>query len=163
MPALSAVVLGSESDLRSEDQIAMAAWCYRTVLLMQLIRPNARSEMIPRLRYSDFHRDGRPPADVRVWLGARTPDEAVVHAATDEAPLTTLNSKLPGYFSLLTVGYLVILCSGRAAESEEPLHFDARAEDRALVRVWPASIRTVRWPPPEAIQDLRLEALAPLI
>lgn len=163
MPVLNAAVLGDKMDLRSDDQIAAAAWCYRTVLLMQLVRPDARFQIIPRLRYAQFGRERRPPADVRVWLGAMTPSERVVHAATEKAPLNTLTSELAGYFSLLTVGHLVILCSGRAAESEEPLYFDARAEGRALVRVWPASMRTRCWPPPEAIRDLRLEALASLI
>jgi hypothetical protein len=91
------------------------------------------------------------------------PDEAVVHSAIEKAPLTTLTSRMPGYFSLLTVGHMLILCSGRAIESDEPLHFDARTEGKTLVCVWPASMRKMHWPPPQAIDDLRLEALASLI
>ena len=80
-----------------------------------------------------------------------------------EARLSTLFSKHPGYFSVLALGHLVILCSGRCNPSSEPLSFDARTEGKAVFRLWPASIRTAHWPPAEVIQDLRLEALGALI
>jgi hypothetical protein len=69
MPALRAIVLGVEADLFSDDQIALAAWCYRTVLLIQLVRPGASFKIIPRSRYSQLYQERRPPADVRIWLG----------------------------------------------------------------------------------------------
>lgn len=159
-PALGRIVLGEGIDLPSDDQRAMAAWCYKTVLLMQLVRPDS---FIPRERYSQLHQERRPPSDVRLWLGVTAVDGQVVHEATRDVRLSTLSSKHPGYLSVLTVGHLLILCSGRSHESTEPLSFDARTEGKALVRIWPASIRAAHWPPSEVTHDLKLEALATLI
>lgn len=161
-PTLEKIVRGESADVLSDDQPAMATWCYKTVLLMQLVRPG-KFRFILRERYSQLHRDGRPPSDVRLWLGAIPVDGLVVHEATMEARLSTLSSKHPGYFSVLTVGHLVILSSGRCSPSSEPLSFNARAEGKAVVRLWPGSIRTAHWPPAEVIQDLGLEALGALI
>jgi hypothetical protein len=161
-PTLEKIVRGEPADVLSDDQPAMATWCYKTVLLMQLVRPG-KFRFIPRERYSQLHRDGRPPSDVRLWLGSTPVDGLVVHEATMGANLSTLSSKHPGYFSVLTVGHLVILCSGRCHPSAEPLSFDAHTEGKAVLRLWPGSIRTAQWPPAEVIQDLGLEALGDLI
>jgi hypothetical protein len=161
-PTLGKIVRGEPGNVLSDDQPAMAMWCYKTVLLIQLVRPG-KFRFIPRERYVQLHGDGRPPSDVRLWIGATPVDGLVVHEATMEARLSTLSSNHPGYFSALTVGHLVILCSGRCHPSAEPLSFDARTEGKAVVRLWPASIRTAQWPPAEVIQDLRLEALGALI
>lgn len=161
-PTLEKIVRGEPADVLSDDQPAMATWCYKTVLLMQLVRPG-KFRFIPRERYSQLRRDGRPPSDVRLWLGSTPVDSLVVHEATMGARLSTPSSKHPGYFSVLTVGHLVILCSGRCNPSAEPLSFDAHSEGNAVLRLWPTSIRTAHWPPAEVIQDLRLEALGALI
>jgi hypothetical protein len=68
-PTLEKIVRGEPADVLSDDQPAMATWCYKTVLLMQLVRPG-KFRFIPRERYSQLHRDGRPPSDVRLWLGS---------------------------------------------------------------------------------------------
>lgn len=161
-PRLGKIVRGEPVDLHSDDQPAMATWCYKTVLLMQLVRPG-KFRFVPRERYSQLHRDGRPPSDVRLWFSETPVDGLVVHEATMEARLSTLSSKHPGYFSVLTVGHLVILCSGRCHPSSEPLSFDARTEGKAEARLWPASIRPTHWPPAEIIQDLSLAAIGTLI
>lgn len=161
-PTLGKIVRGEPTTLLSDDQPAMAAWCYKTVLLMQLVRPG-KFRFIPHERYSQLHRDRRPPNDARLWLGATAVDGQVVHEATMEARLSTITSKHPGYFSVLTAGHLVILCSGRCHQAAEPLSFDARAEGQAVMRLWPASIRSAHWPPAKVIQDLNLEALGALI
>lgn len=161
-PRLEGIVRGEPTNLLSDDQPAVATWCYKTVLLMQLVRPG-KFRFIPRERYAQLHREERPPSDSRLWLGATPVDGLVVHEATMEANLSTLTSKHRGYLSVLTVGHLLILCSGRSREVSEPLSFDARAEGKALVRLWPASIRAAQWPPAEVIQDLKLEALGGLI
>lgn len=161
-PTLEKLVRGEPADVLSDDQPAMATWCYKTVLLMQLVRPG-KFRFIPRERYSQLRHDGRPPSDVRLWLGSTPVDGLVVHEATMGASLSTLSSKHPGYFSVLTVGHLVILCSGRCHPSAEPLSFDAHTEGKAVLRLWPGSIRTAQWPPVEVIHDLGLEALGALI
>jgi hypothetical protein len=73
-PTLGKIVRGEPADLLSDDQAEMAMWCYKTVLLMQLVRAG-KFRFIPRECCSQVHRDGRSPCDVRLWLGA-TPVEA---------------------------------------------------------------------------------------
>jgi hypothetical protein len=120
--------------------------------------------MIPRERYSQLHRAKRPPSDVRVWLGATTTAEAVVHSTAQRAPMTTLSSRHAGYIAILTVGHMLVVVAGRASESPEPLQFSARSEEgRALVQVWPASLRAAEWPPAQVTEDLTLEGVAALV
>jgi hypothetical protein len=162
-PILTGIVLGQGAELLSDDQIATATWCYKTMLLMQLIRPGADFRIIPRERYSQLYREGRPPDDVRIWLGAVVNDGPVVHEAITRVRLSTMSSKRPGYLSALVVGNLLTLCSGRCNRSAEPLRFDARANGKTLVQLWPASIHTAHWPPTDVVDDLKLETIAALI
>jgi hypothetical protein len=69
MPTLCEMVLGHEVLLTRDEQVAVAKWAYKIVLLMQRARPRANFNIIPRERYSQLHEAGRPPADVRLWLG----------------------------------------------------------------------------------------------
>ncbi len=72
MPPLSEMVLGISRALPAHEQKALATWAYKTVLLMERVRPGASFKVIPRERYSQLHQAKRPPPDVRVWLGATT-------------------------------------------------------------------------------------------
>jgi hypothetical protein len=163
MPILCEMVLRRSKVLPADEQKAVATWAYKTVLLMERVRPGASFKVIPRERYSQLHQAERPPSDVRVWLGLTTTAEAVVHSTAQRAPMTTLSSRHPGYIAILTVGHVLVVCAGRASESPEPLHFAARSEGRALVQVWPASLRATAWPPAQVTEDLTLEGLAALI
>ena len=163
MPMLCEMVLGREMPLCAEDQVAVAKWAYKTVLLMQRARPSANFKVIPKERYLQLHQVGRPPGDVRIWLGVTRPVEAVVHSAAEKAPMTTLTSRLPGYVAVLTVGHLLIVCAGRVSESPQPLLFEARAQGRALIQVWPASLHPAKWPPVQVTDDLTLDGLAELL
>ena len=58
------MVVGRPVELGTEDQIAVATWCYKTVLLMQLVKPGEFS-LIPAARMSSFTRSAarqRTPA-----------------------------------------------------------------------------------------------------
>lgn len=162
-PILTGIVLGEKTALLSDGQIAVATWCYKTMLLMQLIRPGAHFKIIPRERYAQLHREARPPDDVRIWLGTVVGEGPVVHDAITTINLSTLSSKKPGYFTALVVGNLLILCAGRCYKSNDPLFFDADADGTTLVKIWPASIHPVKWPPNDVVADLKLETLAALV
>jgi hypothetical protein len=101
--------------------------------------------------------------DVRLRLAVMTHEGPVVHETPAEGRLCTMDSKLPGYLSALTIGSLLILCSGRSREFDAPLHFDSHTEGEVLARIRPASVRPMHWPPPVVLHDLNLEALAALI
>ena len=162
-PLLGGIVLGRATDLIGDDQIALARWCYKTALLMQLVRAGASFNIIPRERYAQLYSERRPPTDVRMWLGVVVSDGPVVHDAITAVRLSTLRSTLPGYLSALVVGNLLVVCSGRCREFSEPLLFNARADGSTLVQVWPASVQTARWPPADVVADLKLETIAALI
>jgi len=163
MPMLCEMVLRRTRVLPADEQKAVAAWAYKTVLHMERVHPGASFKVIPRERYSQLRQAERPPSDVRVWLGVTTTAEAVVHSTAQRAPMTTLSRRHAGYIAILTVGHVLVVCAGRASESPEPLHFAARSEGRALVQVWPASLHATEWPPAQVTKDLTLKGLAALI
>lgn len=88
---------------------------------------------------------------------------SVLHEVTSAVNMTTLSTSSPGYFAALSIGNLLILCGGRCSPSDEPLRVETRAAGKALLPLWPASLRCMNWPPPVAIEDLTPEALVNLI
>jgi len=104
------MVVGRRVELRSETQVVAAGWCYKTILLLQLVRLSTRS---------------------------------------------------PAYFAAPTVSIsnLLILCGGRSSASEEPVRVATRAAGKARLRLWPASLRPVSWPPPASIEDLSASSI----
>ena len=160
--AVGDMVVGRPVELQSADQVSVAAWCYKTILLIQLVRPGKFS-LIPRRRYAEFYRLRRPPSDARVWLGVVSQGSSVLHEVTMRVDMTTLSARSPGYFAALSIGNLLILCGGRCSVSNAPFRVEARAAGTALLALWPASVRSMSWPPPTAIEDLSAKALVNLI
>jgi hypothetical protein len=130
--AVGEMVLGRAVELTSADQVAVAAWCYKTILLIQLVKPGEFT-LIPRERYTESHRLGRPSTDARLWLGAVIQGSSVLHEVTTRVDMTTLRTRSPGYFAALGIGNLLILCGGRCSVSDEPLRVETRAAGTALL------------------------------
>jgi len=144
------------------DQLVLATWCYKTILLMQLVRSDG-PKLIPPERYTQLFGQRRPPSDARVWLGTVALGGNVLHDAAIEIAMTTLRSSVPGYLAVLTLGRLLILCGGRYREFDEPLRVETRAVGKTLAALWPASVRPIQWPPPNLIADVDFGALAQLL
>lgn len=161
-PILGPMVLGNPTSIASADQPLLATWCYKTILLMQLVRSRA-PVLIPRERYGQFFEQGRPPSDTRIWLGTCALGGNVLHDAGTEITMTTLRSSVPGYLAVLTLGRLLVLCGGRSRESDEPLRVETPAVGKTLRALWPASVRALDWPPPELIVDVEFATLAQLL
>lgn len=160
-PLAAALITGKSVTVAGHQQRLMATWAYKTVLLFQLVREQSL-RAIPLVRYSELYRLERPPTDVRVWLAATQGGSAVRESST-EANLTTTNSAVPGFFSALALGNLLIICAGRIAMSSQPIRIGARADRRALLPVWPASVHAIQWPPETVLEDVRPAALVSLI
>jgi hypothetical protein len=156
------MVMGHPVEIESEAQVPVASWAYKTILLIQLVKPGEFT-LIPRERYAEFYRLCRPPTDTRIWLGAVIQGSSILHEVTTPVDMTTLRTSSPGYFAALTIGNLLILCGGRLSPSDEPLRVETRAAGRALLPLWPASIRSLNWPPPTGIEDLSPASLVELI
>jgi hypothetical protein len=156
------MVMGHPVEIKSETQVAVASWSYKTVLLMQLVKPDEFT-LIPRDRYAEFYQLRRPPADTRLWLGVVIQGSSILHEVTIPVEMTTLRTRSPGYFAALSIGNLLLVCGGRLTPSEEPLRVETRSAGSALLPLWPASVRPIRWPPLTAIEDLGPESLVDLI
>lgn len=93
--AVGDMVVGHPVELGSKDQIAVATWCYKTILLMQLVRPGEFT-LIPHQRYAEFYRLRRPPTDTRLWLGVVIQGSSVLHEVTTRVDMTMLSTRSPG-------------------------------------------------------------------
>lgn len=151
------MIVGQPMLLQTEAQKAVAAWAYKTVLLMQMIRPSGL-RVIPPERFRQLHDNLRPPSDVRVWLARRDGGNAV-HDALNEIRVAGPGLAVPGFFSLLALGRIVILVAGRLAPGSERMRIGSEVDPRITAQVWPASSRPVAWPPEEPLEDQSAEAV----
>ena len=156
-PFLEPMIVGRPVRLDSAAQKTVALWAYKTALLMQLVRP-AEVRVVPRERYADLHADRRPPTDVRIWIAA-TQGGSAVHEASTTSILTSANATTPAYVAVIALGNLLLISAGRIEHSDTPLRFSAASEGPTLLPVWPASVRTVGWPPPRVVENLDLSDL----
>jgi hypothetical protein len=157
------LLLGEPVSLGSEDQCLLATWSYKTVLLFQKVRPRT-SRPIPDERFRELYALRRPPTDVRVWL-ASAQGNNVVHETSTEINLARKADQLvvPGFFTALAIGRLLVLCAGRLSPGPEQIQIGSEVNRRISVQVWPASLRTLQWPPPEPLEDLQPKSIVGLL
>jgi hypothetical protein len=146
------LVIGEPALLATGDQRVLATWCYKTALLMQMLRPKA-SHVIPPARFTELCDLGRPPTDARVWLASRQGGNAM-HEGLNEINIAGSRLKIPGFFSLLALGRLVILVAGRLTPGPERIRIGSDVDPRITVQIWPTSCRPSKWPPLEPLDDL---------
>jgi hypothetical protein len=160
-PLLEGLVCGEPSVLSTKQQMLLATWSYKMVLLLQLIRPkDIRS--IPQGRFHQFFSLRRPPSDARLWLGA--PEGAsAMHETSTELMIANRDHRVPGYFTALVLGHLLILCAGRLEPGPEQLRIGSDNSPELARQLWPASIRSHIWPPPRRLRDLRAKSLVALL
>jgi hypothetical protein len=77
-----------------------------------------------------------------------------MHDGLNEIRIAGGGLALPGFFSLLALGRLVILVVARLAPGPERLKIGSAVDHRITVQVWPASSRPAAWPPERPIGDL---------
>jgi hypothetical protein len=160
-PLVGPLLLGEPKDLTAEQQTVVAHWSYKTVLLLQMIRAK-KDRPIPPRRFREVFELGRPPADVRIWLGLPSGNNAM-HEASTAINLANDRHAVPGFFTALAIGRLLILCAGRLQSGREQLRIGHDTDPRIAVEIWPASLRAKRWPPPKPLVDLRPKTLVPLL
>src|SRR6476659_1777493 len=130
------MIVGQPTILQTEDQKAAAAWAYKTVLLMQMIRPLGL-RVIPPDRFRQLHDSRRPPSDVRMWLARREGGNAA-HDALNEIRVAGPGLSVPGFFSLLALGRIVILVAGRLVPGPERMRIGSEVDPRITAQIWPA-------------------------
>ena len=160
-PLLTRLVMGEPTDLATDQQKTVATWAYKTALLFQLLRA-ADARAIPLHRFRELFSLRRPTAEARVWLGAAVGNNAMRETST-EVNMVNVQHEVPGFFSALALGRLLILCAGRLFPGPEQLQPGSRGRTTMTVPVWPASLRSVRWPPPKALENLEAKHLVRVI
>jgi hypothetical protein len=156
-PIIGPLLLGEPTSLTTEEQRVVSFWSYKTVLLLQMIRAK-EDRPIPARRFREAFELGRPPADVRIWLGLPHGNNAM-HEGSTEINLANDRHAVPGFFTAVAIGRLLILCAGRLRSGPEQLRIGHKTDPRIAIDIWPASLRARYWPPPEPVADLRLKAL----
>jgi hypothetical protein len=160
-PIVGRLLLGHQTTLTSEEQRVVATWGYKAVLLFQLVRPKT-ARPIPAARFRELYALERPPADVRVWLGSPRGNNAM-HEASTEINLAAEQFAVPGFFTALALGRLLILCAGRLYPGPERLRVGSDVNPQITTQIWPASVRPAHWPPERSLNDLRPKALVGLL
>jgi len=160
-PIVDRLILGERIALTGEEQRLVATWSYKTVLLFQLTRASA-IRSIPTVRFRELYAQRRAPSDSRVWLATAEGNNAV-HETSTEIKLTTAQVAVPGFFTALALGRLLILCAGRLSSGPERLRVGSKGHTRFTVPIWPASVHPAEWPPAESLSDLRAKALVGLL
>ena len=160
-PLLSRLIMGEGSELSSEEQKLISFWSYKAALLFQLLRaPSAQA--IPRFRFHELFRLRRAPAEARLWLAASN-NPTPMHETSTEVDMVNVQHRVPGFFSAVFIGDLVILCAGRISPGPEQVSAGSLGRSSSVIRIWPASLRPVNWPPAEPIEDLEAKELVKLV
>jgi hypothetical protein len=160
-PVLTSLILGEATVLPTAQQKLLSTWAYKTALLFQLLRAE-HVRAVPLGRFHELFALRRPSAEARLWLAAAKGNNAVRETST-EVNMVNVQHEVPGFFSALALGRLLILCAGRLSPGPEQVQAGSRGRTSVTVRVWPASLRAVRWPPPKALENLGAEHLVRVV
>ena len=150
--AVGPLLIGEPATLDVDRQRLVATWSYKTALLMQMLRPGDL-RAIPPERFEELHALRRPPSDARIWLGGRRGGNAM-HEGLSQINIVSGGMVIPGFFSVLAVGRLVILVAARISPGPERFRIGHDVDPRITVQVWPASNRAATWPPEDSLEDL---------
>ena len=161
MPVLTRLVMGEATDLSADEHKMVATWSYETALLFQLLRAED-AQAIPLDRFRELFALRRPTAEARVWLGTTQGNNAAKETST-EVNMVNVQHEVPGFFSALALGKLVILCAGRLSPGPEQIQPGSRGRTSVAIRVWPATLRPAGWPPPEALENLEAKYLVKVV
>jgi hypothetical protein len=160
-PVLTRLVMGETADLSTDEQKTVATWSYRTALLFQLLRAE-RVRAIPLDRFRELFALRRPPTEARVWLGAAKGDSAM-HETSTEVNMVNVQHEVSGFFSAVALANLLILCAGKLSPGPEQIQAGSRGRTSSTIRVWPASLRPARWPPPVVLEGLEAKDLVRIV
>jgi hypothetical protein len=151
------LVLGDPTTLDAAGQRTIATWGYKTALLMQMLRPEG-SRVVPTARFEELHGLGRPPSDARIWLAHRRGGN-VMQETFSAIRITGGGVRVPGFFSVLAFGRMIILVAARLAPGPERMRIGSDVDPQITVQIWPGSVRGATWPPPTPLTDLKARSI----
>lgn len=144
----------------------VAAWAYKTALLLQL-------HTIPRKTWPasildqchDLHTRRHPPVGVRVWAGRYDLTDSfpdMVHGGRfSELSFRRRGVEYEGSQIIFTLCYaLFIVVFWHGAAPDDFTLERQRIAAEAIIPIWPALVGPVPWPPPVTVSYADLDALA---
>lgn len=155
--------------LAPESQALLAAWAYKTALLVEVSNPDTSIEFFTPADRLRFRQTTSAPQFVRVFLGRYNFGRRPAHATAPRYTLTDKADTKPKFYlkpSTITAGHLVMqVMSVRAVESKElvpaseiEFEFCGLARE-AVVPIWPLQPRYIAWPPIHTMNHQDVEDL----
>lgn len=160
-PVLTRLIMGETTALSSDEQKMIATWGYKTALLFQLLREE-NAQAIPHDRFHELFALRHPTPEARLWLGAAKGNNPAKETST-EVDMVNVQHRVRGFFSAVALGRLLILCAGRLFPGPEQVQAGSRGRTAVTIPVWPASLRTIQWPPPEALGTFEAKDLVKVV
>jgi hypothetical protein len=146
-PLLSAMIEGETLSLRAAQQKTLAAWAFKTALLLTFTRPDlagSGASQYPSHYFTDFKRTRLPPVSTLIIYGD--------HRGTQRAGAWSLQVFEPGpaddaITSVVTVVIARMFFQVREFASPAWRQSVPDLSDRAgLTQVWPARSQAITWP-----------------
>jgi len=171
-PTLTSALRGEATTIaRGSPQATVAAWCFKTVLLLELCAKGRAAFIKPR-DYRAFYELRHPPPVAFIWLAAYRPgpDEAEFQAGWvrpwDARFHLRDGSDREGYGITFNVGHLAVQVVGHDPPDDLNLRQsgDMPAGDSRdyLLPLWPTTGDAIEWPPRFGFDAAGLEALSNL-
>jgi hypothetical protein len=149
---LSPMIEGEDYLLSTDDQVFMAEWTMKTVMMWQTINPEA--QVIPPSDYNDFCESQKPPPLTKILLGHYSGTKFSFAGYTQEHLFRgeVIEPTPPdGYRSILVVGCLVFEVIGSCDDEFFAPKFPELVGE-TLLQIWP-SPQSTSWPPLIALED----------
>ena len=159
-------IAGEPVLVSTELKKALAAWAYKTALLIPLnLEPRPKWPTIVGSLCSEFYEVSRPPAGARVWAGRydlrEEFPELVARADLSELNVRRRSVEYRGTHVVFTLGFLVIAVMfwPQGIPDEIPREAERYPESQFLA-MWPALLGDSSWPPAETFGYEALGALS---
>jgi hypothetical protein len=157
-PFLRPLIAGKASALESAAQGAIATWAVKTAMVFEGTRVEG-----DRFYSTDdcrFVRErARPPARTSVWLGHYVGNTVAFSHASDLTGSVENGQPMGIHLTTLAFGRLVIQVASGRLPGDVPLNTVVNVDmtpgpwNETAVRVWPAALDAVAWPPAVPLQD----------
>lgn len=166
-PLLAPAVRGQATTIgRGSPQAVVAAWCFKTVLLLELCA-KGRAAFIKARDYRAFYDLRHPPEAAFVWLTAYSPEvqeEEEFQAGWVrpwEIRLKRSGADREGYSVTFNVGHFAAVVFGHDPPDDLNIGLgDELAEVGGLLQVWPPTDVAIHWPPTVSYSAAGLDALS---
>lgn len=155
---------GEASILDSDLKKALAAWLYKTALLIMLAQ-TARAawpqHVVAECRA--FRARRRPPVGPRIWIGRYDLrdnfPELVTRADISELKYRRRGRDFTGNQVLLTLGYFLAILVLWDSNAPDEVNIPGRTHDR-LLEIWPVGVGQSEWPPEHTFNYEELSSLS---